>query len=75
MSGLDSTQLIDTPLHWSWPFLATGLVLQGLDVAYARLGTTRAWVDNLLTDNTLCANQTGVCALGYQGCLFTTAVA
>jgi hypothetical protein len=45
-------QLIDKPLHWSWPFVATGLVLQGLEILYWQLGTKRAWIDKLLTEPT-----------------------
>ena len=32
--------LLDIPWHWSWPVLVTGLVLQGLDLAYSRLRNT-----------------------------------
>jgi hypothetical protein len=45
-------QLIDKPLHWSLPFVATGLVLQGLEILYWQLGTKRAWIHKLLTEPT-----------------------
>ena len=32
--------LLETPWHWSWPVLATGLILQGLEFAYLRLKTS-----------------------------------
>ena len=42
-------RLLDEPLHWSWPYLATGLILQALELAYAQLGSTRTWTEKLLT--------------------------
>ena len=32
--------LLETPWHWSWPLVATGLILQGLEFAYLRLKTS-----------------------------------
>ncbi|MBT6156704.1 MAG: hypothetical protein HOK71_17555 [Planctomycetaceae bacterium] len=45
-------ELIETPYHWSWPFLATGLILQGLEVLYLQLRSNRPWIDKLLKEPT-----------------------
>ena len=44
-------QLLDSPWHWSWPLLVTGLILQWLDLVYSRLKTTRPWVETFLLDS------------------------
>jgi len=51
--------LLDSPWHWSWPVLVTGLILQWLELIYSRLKTTRSWVDS-----TLIAPTRGVLAMG-----------
>lgn len=45
-------QIIDDSLHWSYPFLITGLVLQALEFIYARLRNRHDWVGNLLANPT-----------------------
>jgi hypothetical protein len=44
--------LLDTPWHWSWPVLVTGLILQLLDLVYSRLKTTQSWIEASLTTPT-----------------------
>ncbi len=45
-------EILEHSFHWSRPFLAIGLILQGLEVLYLQLRSNRSWIDKLLKEPT-----------------------
>ena len=66
-------QLLDSPWHWSWPLLVTGLILQCLDLVYSRLKTTQPWSENFLLVPNRSVLATGSVVLSCV-CVFALAI-
>ena len=66
-------QLLDSPWHWSWPLLVTGLILQCLDLVYSRLKTTQPWSENFLLVPNRSVLATGSVVLSCV-CVFVLAI-